>query len=68
MDNIREAVYSISKGDRILISLFTPVMIPILGWLAWDINQMTSESLSNKVVIWVLAACSAQAQSQHNSA
>ena len=55
MNKVREAVYSISKSDRVLITLFTPIVIPIITWLAWDVSQIKAQSIGNKVALWVLA-------------
>lgn len=44
MDPFTAAIYSISKGDCILIRLFTPVIIPILGWLTWDVSKIHEEN------------------------
>ncbi|GEM_PF-7086057 len=55
MHKVREAVYTISKGDRVLITLFTPIVIPIIAWLAWDVSQIDAQSIGNKLALWILA-------------
>jgi len=35
MNEAGKAMHMVSRGDRILLALFIPPFIGILGWLAW---------------------------------
>jgi len=55
MNDTSDRLREISRGDRILLALFTPPFIGILGWLAWLPQQIQTNALYGRIMIWVIS-------------
>jgi len=52
--NPRQSLTTLTKGDRILLALFIPLILPFLVYLAWIPHNISVTAIYGKILIWLV--------------